>query len=397
MDATATTCSRTDLSSARAAAARLADLLSTEHGAMADFLLALAAFDAARGWAELGHANLFAFLHRDLGLSRSAAFQRKVAAGLLQRFPAVEAPLRDGRICLSSLYELSQVVTEANAAQLLPRFFRLSAREARAVVAELVPNPDPPRREVVTQVPARKAATGAPPPEVAERTQGVLTSERPGEASARDEGGSGGVSVEPPALIAPATLEPAPLPVSAHRPMARPPDTSDPLSGEQSRLHVTVSRRFLRKLEAAKGARAHARPGASTEAILEEALDLLLAREAKRRTAATVRPRRAPGVGPEADRGQPARARREPIPASVRREVWARDQGRCQWPLEGGGVCASTHRLELDHVLPVARGGGSTVANLRTLCEAHNHEAARRTFGETWWVRERSRWLERSA
>jgi len=63
------------LHDARTAAANLAALLTTEHGAMADFLLALAAFDAARG-AELGHANLFAFLHRDLRLSRSAAFQR---------------------------------------------------------------------------------------------------------------------------------------------------------------------------------------------------------------------------------------------------------------------------------------------------------------------------------
>ena len=65
-----------------------------------------------------------------------------MAAALLQRLPAVEAPLRDGRICLSSLYELSQVVTAANAAELLPRFFRLSAREARALVAELHPNPE---------------------------------------------------------------------------------------------------------------------------------------------------------------------------------------------------------------------------------------------------------------
>jgi hypothetical protein len=50
-----------------------------------------------------------------------------------------------------------------------------------------------------------------------------------------------------------------------------------------------VSRRFLEKLEAAREARSHARPGATAEAILEEALDLLLAREEKRRAAA--RPR----------------------------------------------------------------------------------------------------------
>jgi hypothetical protein len=44
---------------ARAEATRLAALLGSEHSAMADFILALADFDAARGWAELGHPSLW--------------------------------------------------------------------------------------------------------------------------------------------------------------------------------------------------------------------------------------------------------------------------------------------------------------------------------------------------
>jgi len=95
---------------------------------MADFLVALADFDRRRGWAALGHASLWYFLHRDLGLSKGAASHRKVAAGLLQRFPGVEAPLRDGRLCLSSVVELSHVLTPENEAEVLPRFFHLSAR-----------------------------------------------------------------------------------------------------------------------------------------------------------------------------------------------------------------------------------------------------------------------------
>jgi hypothetical protein len=79
--------------------------------------LGLAAFDQRRGWAELGHASLWYFLHRDLGLSKGAASHRKVAAGLVQRFPGVEAPLRDGRLCLSSVVELSHVLTAENAAE----------------------------------------------------------------------------------------------------------------------------------------------------------------------------------------------------------------------------------------------------------------------------------------
>ena len=39
------------------------------------------------------------------------------------------------------------------------------------------------------------------------------------------------------------------------------------------RLHVTVSRRFLEKLEAARDALSHSHPGADVEAILEAGLE----------------------------------------------------------------------------------------------------------------------------
>ncbi|MFL5271316.1 MAG: HNH endonuclease, partial [Anaeromyxobacteraceae bacterium] len=54
----------------RLLATRLADLLAREHGALADFLVALAEFDRERRWLELGHASLFSFLNRELGLSK---------------------------------------------------------------------------------------------------------------------------------------------------------------------------------------------------------------------------------------------------------------------------------------------------------------------------------------
>jgi hypothetical protein len=154
--------------------------------------------------------------------------------------------------------------------------------------------------------------------------------------------------------------------------VSRPPPFDDaiPLTAERSRLHVTVSRRFLAKLEAARDARSHARPDATVEDLLEEALDLLLAREAARREGAVTR--RPPPARPSSP---------DHVPAAVRREVWARDAGRCQWPLASGGTCGSTRRLELDHVVPLALGGPSTPGNLRVLCQVHNLEAARRALG----------------
>jgi hypothetical protein len=85
---------------ARALAAGLAELLSREHAALAEFLLALADFDRRRLWVDLGYSSLFYFLHRELGLSKGASCYRKAAVDLIQKVPAALEPIRDGRLCL---------------------------------------------------------------------------------------------------------------------------------------------------------------------------------------------------------------------------------------------------------------------------------------------------------
>ena len=157
----------------------------------------------------------------------------------------------------------------------------------------------------------------------------------------------------------------------------REPDTIDPLTAELSRLHVTVSRRFLAKLAAARDALSHSHPGAGTEEVLEAALDLFLAAHDQKK-GLVKKPRATP---------PPPSARPRHIPAAVKRAVWTRDGGRCQWRLASGGICGSTTRLELDHVIPVARGGASTIENLRVVCGFHNQLAARETFGAAWMER----------
>jgi hypothetical protein len=65
-----------------------------------------------------------------MGLSKGAAFYRKTAVMLIQRVPAVVEPLRDGRPCLTTIVELSKVLTPENRDEVLPRFFELSKSEA---------------------------------------------------------------------------------------------------------------------------------------------------------------------------------------------------------------------------------------------------------------------------
>jgi hypothetical protein len=124
---------------------------------MADFLVALADFDRQRLWVQLGHASVFYYLHRDLKLSKGAAHYRKVAARLIQEFPEVVAPLREGKLCISSVVELARVITPENSAGVLKRFFYLSKQEAKAVAVEICPAAVVPRWEVVTEVPRAAA------------------------------------------------------------------------------------------------------------------------------------------------------------------------------------------------------------------------------------------------
>jgi hypothetical protein len=140
------------MNQARESSRRLAVLLRCEQGAMADFLVALAEFDRQRLWIQLGHASVFYYLHRDLKLSKGAAHYRKVAAQLIQRFPEVVAPFREGKLCISSVVELARVITPENSEEVLPRFFYLSKQEAKAVAVEICPASVVPRREVVTEV-----------------------------------------------------------------------------------------------------------------------------------------------------------------------------------------------------------------------------------------------------
>lgn len=69
-------------------------------------------------------------------------------------------------------------------------------------------------------------------------------------------------------------------------------------------------------------------------------------------------------------------SRRKPIPARLRHEVFRRDGYRCR-------ECGATNKettLEIDHIVPVSKGGGNNLSNLQTLCKACNRAKHTRTW-----------------
>ncbi len=388
------------METARALSENLADLLRREHDSLAEFLIVLADFDRRRLWVELGYASLFAFLHRELRLSKAAAQYRKVAAELIQEVPSVVEALRDGRLCFTSIIELARVVTAANWETVLPRFYGLSRREAMEVVAALQPHPAPPIRTVATSVrPHLRQNEASASPALALGGANETVSTIPPGASlgcvSRSVSSTGepaslslGGDCDPRALgpldpnhgggsrSVSSTGEPASptaLPSTASSgpfvALARPAEVV-PLTAGLSRLHLTVSKEFMKKLEAAGDAMSHGMPGATPAEILEAGLELLLAQAAKRK-ALVKKPR---------SNTRPAQG--DHIPAHVRREVWKRDGAKCQWPVSSGGVCGATRHLELDHIHPRSSGGPSTAENLRVVCKSHNDLAARLALGD---------------
>jgi hypothetical protein len=157
-----------------------------------------------------------------------------------------------------------------------------------------------PVREFVTAIrPAPAAARAAaitPPAAEAGETRGGGTDGfplHPGEAAAEMDG-------SPEADASPFQLHPgevaAPVRVAVVQVPPEPPrDEIEPLDAQLARLHVTVFRRLLEKLEAAKDALAHACPGATAAEVFERGLDLVLAQHANARASSRSRGRcRAP-------------------------------------------------------------------------------------------------------
>ena len=137
-------------------------------------------------------------------------------------------------------------------------------------------------------------------------------------------------------------------------------------------MRVTVGRQFVADLEAVRAALSHQIPDGNLAQLLHEGLRRVLRDHTRRRAAQTERPVSRPRPTAEDSRN---------LPAAVRRAVWKRDGGCCAFVAVDGRVCRSTHQVQFHHIVPFARGGVATVANIKLACSVHNAHAAVRDFG----------------
>lgn len=293
----------------------------------------------------LGYGSLFSYLVVELGYSESAAMRRIAAARTIRKVPEVFVMLKRGLLNLSTISQIAPILNEQNKFELLKRVAGQSKRKVEEILCEYRAPQETDfedRFDPYLLALRNKCA--------AEQFQGM--SEQGFENYLR----RGGKVFE-----------------------------------KRYRIQFSAKPQTVEKLERVKKLLSGKFPrGASTEEALETILDEYISRhcpfeKAKR---SVVRDRAASKTNEAMELSEHDMNHRY-IPSNIRLEVLMRDGFRCTYIGKDGRRCESCWDLELDHhPVPFARGGSSTVGNLRTLCSSHNQFSATVLYGRKF-MRER--------
>jgi 5-methylcytosine-specific restriction endonuclease McrA len=317
---------------------RVVQIRKQERSLLVEFLRCLIELDRRRTVLAMGFSSMFSFCVEQLGCSKAAAFRRTTAARLLSRFPLVADYLFDGRLNLTTLVELRDVLEESRMVEILDRAAGRTEDQVKELVAALRPQPAP--SDLLRRLPTPR----------------------------NDSGGSGRA---PSATLSPSAA--AVMPVVATpspRPHTNPRARLEPIAPERHVLRVTVGAEFVADLEAVRAALSHQLPGASLEQVLHECMRVTLRTVEKRRR----------GTGKKATSKAPPPGSRY-VPVAISDEVWRRDEGQCAFVGSTGRRCGSRHLLQLHHLDPSGKGGPTTAANISLRCRAHNLHAAEQDYG----------------
>lgn len=174
-----------------------------------------------------------------------------------------------------------------------------------------------------------------------------------------------------------ATLSPRePMPASVAL-LAKPPSDAAPITPDRYELQCTISSEAYQKLQELQDLMRHTVPDGDLGVLLERAIALLLEHVSRVKKGAVEHPREPVPNDPNS----------RYIPASLKRAVWARDDGRCAY-VGSEGRCNASGHVEVHHVIRVADGGPTELNNLQLRCRAHNQYEADARVGRLYIVKE---------
>jgi len=321
--------SRADELSDRELVAKVQLLATRERETVAELIAHLAILDKRRLFLAEGCPTLFAYCAQVLHVSESAAYDRMEVARAVRKYPLILEMLADGSLTLTNARLLAPALTPANHRQLLEAATHKGKREILQLVTRRRPLADV--SSTTRQLPTRTASL---------------------------------------VFDAPQTME-SESPVLEIRPPARP--VVVPLSPKRFKIQFTADEQTHDLLRRAQDLLRRQIPNGDVGEVMAKALKVLVYQLEKEKIAATERPREG--------RGSASRSRH--VPATVRREIWKRDGGRCAFVAQNGRRCTERGFLEFHHVVPYRAGGEATVDNVQLRCRAHNGYEAELYFGSS--------------
>lgn len=338
---------------------RVEALARTERFTLVDLLLHLGELDARPACQNKGYSSSFAYLTRHLGYSESDAVRRVRTARAARKYPSILRLVSQGDLNLVGVSMIEPLLTPANHEALIRKACRRSTREIERLVAEISPPAAEPRDRIRALPPPPAALPPIPSPVVPTSAAAPVAEQAP-------ESGD---------TVTAAFVEPTLFPDSAtHAPASASAEPAPALKRRYA-FTFTVSEEVNGWYEQARDLLRHRFPAGGMEEVIGDALRRLVEAELSDRRA--TRPRNTAESRPD----QPSTTRY--IPKWIEDLVWRRDGGRCAYLAQDGHRCGETAWLELDHIVPWAKGGRSDdPENIRLLCRAHNQSEAARLFGE---------------
>jgi 5-methylcytosine-specific restriction endonuclease McrA len=332
---------------------------STDRLSTASLLARIAEFDHRQLYLPTSCPSMYRYCVGKLKMSEDAAAKRIQAARVARKFPSIFPALAEGRLHLSGVVLLAPHLTPENADELLAA----ATDQSKEAIAQLIARRFP-RHVTAGSESAMAGETGGSLSGPRAMSPAANASNRTELTATGGEHAPGHVLV----LAEPPTLAPVAVPVRQAK--------VKPIAPGRYELIAILGQEAYDQLEGSRELLGHAVPSGDLLEVLERAIALQFAQLRKRRCGATDRPRRQRDDAAVT----PIRNPRH-VPAAVRRAVWERDGGRCAFVGADGHRCESGERIELDHVVPIARGGLSTVENMRLLCRPHNQHEAERELG----------------
>ena len=354
-----------------------------------------------------GYRSLYEFCTGHLKYSGASASRRIAAARCMKKYPRIAGMLLRGEINLSVLNLVADMLTKENCRDILSGIKGRSYRDVRRLVARY--NPEEEIRDRVKPVYIKTELEIVSEGDPDTKKGGEKCSSDVGRAGSLESTGYGGIF-------------------------------NDSVQGgqrevvfeEKYELRFAVDPEFMEKIERLRALvsnRCKKKP--DFETLFELAIDYYLDRHSpegrirRKERRAEARERRAEARERRAvDRSEKAknsskkslseaairsekrgshkksRAKKKNtsnskqsryIPQSVRDEVYTRDGGRCTYVGTNGKRCPEDNYLQVDHIVPFARGGKNTVNNLRLLCPRHNMFVAEKEYGKKHMMQFRRR------